>query len=128
MRSAESIPVGESAVSGDGASTGVVTNVRVIEPSNSPDAPIRHSARIICRIFEVLLPFALVSTVQEIQEAITQLPEEARVALLQWINSEDGVEDPELVKQAEEGARQLDAGQGISIDEARKLTSRWTTN
>ena len=71
------------------------------------------------------------STVQEIQEAITQLPEEARMTLLQWIHSQEEAEqladDPELLRQAEEGARQLDAGQGITLEQARRMTSQWTT-
>ncbi|MCE0523139.1 MAG: hypothetical protein LV480_09535 [Methylacidiphilales bacterium] len=71
------------------------------------------------------------STVQEIQEAIVQLPEEARMVLLQWIHSREetvpSLDDPELLRQAEEGARQLDAGRGITLEEARRLTSQWTT-
>ena len=71
------------------------------------------------------------STVQEIQEAITQLPEEARMTLLQWIHSQEESEpladDPELFRQAEEGARQLDEGQGITLDQARKMSSQWIT-
>jgi hypothetical protein len=71
-----------------------------------------------------------VSTVQEIQTAITQLPDEARMSLLQWIHSQEAEpfsDDPELLQQAEEGARQLDAGQGITLEQARQLTSQWTT-
>jgi hypothetical protein len=71
-----------------------------------------------------------VSTVQEIQEAIAQLPEEARLSLLEWIHSQEEAEflgnDPDLLRSAEEGARQLDAGQGISLEAARQMTSRWT--
>jgi hypothetical protein len=71
------------------------------------------------------------STVQEIQEAITQLPEEARMSLLQWIHSQGETEpfsdDPELLQQAEEGARQLDAGHGITLEQVRRMTSQWTT-
>jgi len=71
-----------------------------------------------------------VSTVQEIQSAITRLPEEGRLALLQWIHSQESeplADDPELLRQAEEGARQLDAGQGITLEQARRLASQWTT-
>ena len=70
------------------------------------------------------------STVQEIQNAISGLPEMERLNLLNWIHSreeDDLANDPDLLKEAEEGARQLDAGHGISLDEARKLTSKWTT-
>ena len=70
-----------------------------------------------------------VSTVQEIQEAITQLPEEARMTLLQWIHSQEEAEqfpeDPELLQQAEKGAHQLDAGLGITLGQARRMTSQW---
>jgi len=72
-----------------------------------------------------------VSTVQEIQEAISLLPEQERMTLLHWIHSREDagqdVNDPELLKQAEEGARQLDAGQGITLEQARRLTSQWTS-
>ena len=68
------------------------------------------------------------STVQEIQEAIVQLPEEARLTLLEWIHTQEEADlhddDPELLRQAEEGARQLDAGQGITLEEARRIVSR----
>ena len=70
------------------------------------------------------------STVQEIQEAIVQLPEEARLTLLEWIHTQEEADlsddDPGLLRQAEEGARQLDAGQGITLEEARRRASQWT--
>jgi hypothetical protein len=72
-----------------------------------------------------------VSTVQEIQNAISQLPTEERMSLIEWIHSQDEPEyladDPKLLERAEEGARQLDEGKGVSLEEARKLTSKWTT-
>ena len=71
------------------------------------------------------------STVQEIKEAIAQLPEEERMTLLQWIHAQEEATAPdseaELLREAEEGARQLEAGQGISLEEARKLSSKWIT-
>ena len=70
------------------------------------------------------------STVQEIQEAIAQLPEEARLTLLEWIHTQEEADlhddDPELLRQAEEGARQLDAGEGITLEDARRRASQWT--
>lgn len=70
------------------------------------------------------------STVQEIQQAIAQLPEEARLTLLEWIHIQEEADlhdnDPELLRQAEEGARQLDAGEGITLEEARRRASQWT--
>jgi hypothetical protein len=71
------------------------------------------------------------STVQEIQNAIARLPADERLNLFDWIHSQEeadpAAEDTKLLKMAEEGARQLDEGRGISLEEARKLTSRWTT-
>jgi len=70
------------------------------------------------------------STVQEIQQAIAQLPEEARLTLLEWIHIQEEADlhdnDPELLRQAEEGARQLDAGEGITLEDARRRASQWT--
>ena len=70
------------------------------------------------------------STVQEIQQTIAQLPEEARLTLLEWIHIQEEADlhdnDPELLRQAEEGARQLDAGEGITLEDARRRASQWT--
>ena len=71
------------------------------------------------------------STVQEIQNAIVSLPEEQRLSLLEWVHRQEEADyladDPKLLGLAEEGARQLDAGQGVSLEEARKLTPKLTT-
>jgi hypothetical protein len=70
------------------------------------------------------------SSVQEIQNAITGLPEQERLRLLNWIHSQEEDDlgnDPDTLREAEEGARQLDAGLGVSLDDARKLTFKWTT-
>lgn len=81
--------------------------------------------------FQELAYNSSVSTVQEIQNAIASLPEEQRLSLLEWVHRHEEADylaaDPKLLRLAEEGARQLDAGQGISLEEARKLTSKWTT-
>ena len=71
------------------------------------------------------------STVQEIQLAISRLQAEDRMSLLDWIHSREeadfAADDPELFRLAKEGADQLDKGSGVFLEEARKLTSRWTT-
>jgi hypothetical protein len=70
------------------------------------------------------------STVQEIQNAIAELPEQERLRLINWIHSQEEDElgnDPDTLREAEEGARQLDAGRGVTLEEARKLASKWTT-
>ena len=65
------------------------------------------------------------STVQEIQKAIAGLPELERLSLFEWIHTQEETDnladDPRLLAKAEEGARQLDAGQGVSLEHARKL-------
>lgn len=70
------------------------------------------------------------STVQEIQNAIAGLPEPDRLRLFSWIHTQEEDDlgnDPETLSEAEEGVRQLDAGQGVTLEAARKLTSTWTT-
>jgi len=72
------------------------------------------------------------SSVQEIQAAISQLPEADRISLLQWIHQNEeaeGLSDDEanLREEAEKGAQELDAGQGVTLDQARRMTSQWTT-
>ena len=70
------------------------------------------------------------STVQEIQKAITQLPELQRFELINWLHSQeegwDVDNDPEVIASAERGERQLDAGEGVPLEEVRKLTRTWT--
>jgi hypothetical protein len=72
-----------------------------------------------------------VSTVQEIQNAIASLPQDERLSLFDWMHGQEErdylANDPALLRLAEAGARQLDAGQGISLEDARKLASKWTT-
>jgi hypothetical protein len=66
------------------------------------------------------------STVQEIQNAISELPEPERLRLLNWIHAQEENEmenDSKTLRQAEEGARQLDSGQGVSIAGARAYLS-----
>ncbi len=74
---------------------------------------------------------SVVSTIEEIQNAIASLPEEQRLRLLEWVHRHEEADylsdDPKLLKLAEDGARQLDAGQGIPLEEARRLTPKWTT-
>jgi hypothetical protein len=71
-----------------------------------------------------------VSTVQEIQEAIAKLQDSERFELLHQLNSQyDGAETEteEMLAEASEGERQIDAGQGVSLEEARRLTRTWIT-
>lgn len=70
------------------------------------------------------------STVQEIQEAIAKLPEMQRFELMHLLPSQyegDDLETDEMLAEATEGERQVDAGQGVPLAEARKLTRTWIT-
>jgi hypothetical protein len=39
----------------------------------------------------------------------------------------DDLETDEMIAEAEDGARQIESGKGISLEEARKLTRTWIT-
>ena len=61
----------------------------------------------------------------EIREAVAKLPDDEKRALLSWLVSEDkSVVSPEdeqqLLRSLDDAARDIDAGKGISIDDARK--------
>jgi hypothetical protein len=70
------------------------------------------------------------STLVEIQDAVAHLPSNERKALQLWLNSQS---EPELTAQEEqrlllslnEAVRDIDAGKGISLDEARKRVGSW---
>ena len=70
------------------------------------------------------------STLEEIQEAISNLPENQRQALSVWLRSREepvlSAEDEELLLQAvEEGIRDADAGRVTPIDEVRSQVKLW---
>jgi hypothetical protein len=50
------------------------------------------------------------STVAEIKQAVTRLPEQEKIKLARWLNAQvdDRLNDDELMKIAAEGARALD--------------------
>jgi hypothetical protein len=70
------------------------------------------------------------STLIEIQAAVVQLPSNEKKALQMWLNSQ---EEPEMTAQEEqcllrsldEAVRDIDAGQGVSMDEVRKRVGSW---
>ena len=70
------------------------------------------------------------STLIEIQDAVSQLPSNEKKALQFWLNSQT---EPEMTAQEEEcllrsldeAMRDIDAGKGVSIDEARKRAGSW---
>ena len=70
------------------------------------------------------------STLIEIQDAVAQLPSEERKALQLWLNSQSepeltAQEEQRLLRSLDEAVRDMDAGKGVSIDEARKRVGSW---
>jgi hypothetical protein len=70
------------------------------------------------------------SSLTEIQDAVSRLPSHERKALQLWLNSQG---EPELTVQEEErlllsldeAMRDIDGGKGVSIDEVRKRVGSW---
>ena len=70
------------------------------------------------------------STLVEIQEAITKLRDDEKSALSIWLHSQNApemtVEDEQrLLRSLDEAIRDVDAGKGVSIEDARKLVASW---
>lgn len=71
-----------------------------------------------------------VSTVVEIQTAIERLSPEEKAALALWLDSHEehllsAREEAALLAALDKAARELDAGQGVPIDEVRKRVAKW---
>ncbi len=72
------------------------------------------------------------STVGEIQEAIEKLSVRERTALTVWLQSQQEPlmserEEAALLASLDEAAKELDAGQGVPIEEVRKMVAKWAT-
>ena len=70
------------------------------------------------------------STLIEIQDAVAQLPGNERKALQMWLNSQSepemtAQEEQSLLRSLDEAAHDIDAGKGVSVDEARKRVGSW---
>lgn len=70
------------------------------------------------------------STLVEIQEAVGHLPSKERKALQVWLDSqaEPELSAPEeqcLLRSLDEAVRDLDAGQGVALDDVRKRVGSW---
>ena len=70
------------------------------------------------------------STLTEIQDAVAQLPSNEKKALQLWLNSQTepemtAHEEERLLRSLDEAIRDVDAGKGVSIDEARKSVGSW---
>jgi hypothetical protein len=70
------------------------------------------------------------NTLAEIQDAVAHLPGNERKALQLWLNSQSAPEltaqeEQRLLRSLDEAARDIDAGKGVSLDEARKRVGSW---
>ena len=70
------------------------------------------------------------STLVEIQDAVIHLPPKERQALQLWLNSQvepglTALEEKELLRSLDEAERDIDAGQGVSLDEIRQRVGTW---
>ncbi len=70
------------------------------------------------------------STLVEIQDAVTHLPSNERKALQFWLNSQaepelSAQEEQRLLRSLDEAIRDIDAGKGISLDEVRQRVGSW---
>lgn len=70
------------------------------------------------------------STLTEIQDAVTKLAEDERQALSLWLNSQTELqltahEEQGLLRSLDEAVRDIDAGKGVPIDEVRKRVGSW---
>jgi hypothetical protein len=72
-----------------------------------------------------LVTFSGVSTLTEIQEAVTKLREDEKKALSLWLNSQaeseiSPREEQQLLHSLDEAIRDIDSGKGVPIDDVRK--------
>jgi hypothetical protein len=70
------------------------------------------------------------STLAEIQEAITKLPIPERNALAAWLNSQapsalDAEDEAQLLRSLEAAKKDLDNGKGVPLEDARRLIASW---
>ncbi|MBI5383173.1 MAG: hypothetical protein HZA90_00655 [Verrucomicrobia bacterium] len=72
------------------------------------------------------------STMTEIQQAIEGLPATEKKALSAWLSSQQESEmspqeEAALLASLDKAARQLDAGLGVPIDQARGMVRQWAS-
>ncbi|HEU0011979.1 MAG TPA: hypothetical protein VFT34_19350 [Verrucomicrobiae bacterium] len=70
------------------------------------------------------------STLAEIQEAITKLGHDEKSALSLWLESRTvpamtASDEQRLLRSLDEAIRDVDAGKGVPLEEARKLVASW---
>jgi len=70
------------------------------------------------------------SSLVEIQDAVSHLPSDERKALQFWLNSQaepelTAQEEQRLLRSLDEAIRDIDAGKGVSIDKVRQRVASW---
>jgi hypothetical protein len=70
------------------------------------------------------------STLAEIQEAVTKLRDDEKTALSLWLNSQAAPpmsiqEEQQLLHSLDKAIRDVDAGKGVALNEAHKLVASW---
>ena len=70
------------------------------------------------------------STLAEIQDAISKLPKEEKDALSVWLSSQSApdlnpADEERLLQSLDEAMRDVDAGKGVPLDEVRKRVALW---
>ena len=70
------------------------------------------------------------STLMEVQEAVTRLRDDEKTALSLWLNSQaaptlNAQEEQQLLRSLDEATRDVDAGRGVPMQDAHKLVASW---
>jgi len=70
------------------------------------------------------------STLAEIQNAISKLPKEEQKALSLWLNSLSTgdlapADEERLLRSLDEAIRDIDAGKGVPLDEVKRRVTSW---
>ncbi|MCI0539246.1 MAG: hypothetical protein L0Z50_28905 [Verrucomicrobiales bacterium] len=88
------------------------------------------SAKLRFAEFGVVRYVSAMTTLAEIQEAVTKLRDDEKEALSLWLNSQTNPgmsadEERRLLSSLDEAIRDVDAGKGVSIEDARKQVASW---
>lgn len=78
----------------------------------------------------MLATFPAMSTLMEIQEAVAKLRDDEKAALSLWLNSQaapaiNAQEEQQLLRSLDDAIREVDAGRGVSVQDAHKLVASW---
>ena len=70
------------------------------------------------------------STLAEIQEAVGKLPQSEKALLALWLDSQiipsmSAQEEQQLLRSLDQAMRDVDAGRGVSMQDAHKLVASW---